>query len=115
MSVRVARAALATKTTTATADDPTSINADKQGIVGGCTFDFSFISYGQAFVLEFGCYFAVAFLAFGVGLDPRQGQIFGPAYSPVLVGAVVALCSFGTGYVRPGWSGACESEMSETN
>jgi hypothetical protein len=28
--------------------------------------------------------FALLFLAFGVGLDPRQGDVFGPALSPIL-------------------------------
>jgi glycerol uptake facilitator-like aquaporin len=29
--------------------------------------------------------FAIIFIAFGVGLDPRQKEVFGPALSPILV------------------------------
>jgi hypothetical protein len=46
------------------------------------------------------------FLAFGVGLDPRQGQLFGPKLGPFLVGAVVGLMSFATVGLAPGFPGA---------
>lgn len=29
--------------------------------------------------------FGLIFVAFGVGLDPRQREVFGPALSPILV------------------------------
>lgn len=29
--------------------------------------------------------FVLIFIAFGVGLDPRQREVFGPALSPILV------------------------------
>lgn len=78
------------------------------GIVAGCTIETSLISYGEAYVLEAGTALVVIFVAFGVGLDPRQGQVLGPALSPVLVGLTVGLSTFGTGIVREGWYGACK-------
>jgi glycerol uptake facilitator-like aquaporin len=80
----------------------------RQGIVTGCTINTSFVPIGQALVLETGTSLVVVFLAFGVGLDPRQGQVFGPALSPILVGLTVAFASFATGFVRKGWYGACK-------
>lgn len=38
-----------------------------------------------SYVLETMTSFALLFIAFGVGLDPRQRQVFGPALSPFLV------------------------------
>ena len=58
--------------------------------------------------MELGAYLASIFLAFGVGLDPRQGQVFGPALSPILVGSTVALCQLGTIVVKQGYYGACK-------
>lgn len=40
---------------------------------------------GYRYALETMTSFALIFLAFGVGLDPRQKQVFGPALSPILV------------------------------
>ena len=31
------------------------------------------------------------FLAYGVGLDPRQAKVYGPKYGPVLVGLLVGI------------------------
>lgn len=58
--------------------------------------------------MELGAYLASIFLAFGVGLDPRQGQVFGPALSPILVGSTVALTQLGTIVVKQGYYGACK-------
>ena len=33
------------------------------------------------------------FLAYGVGLDPRQAKVYGPKYGPVLVGLLVGILS----------------------
>lgn len=40
---------------------------------------------GNRYVLETMTSFALVFVAFGVGLDPRQRDVFGPALSPILV------------------------------
>lgn len=37
------------------------------------------------YALETMTAFALLFIAFGVGLDPRQKGVFGPALSPILV------------------------------
>ncbi|OJD28907.1 mip transporter [Diplodia corticola] len=80
------------------------------GIVPGCSIDTSLVSYGQAYVLEFSSYLVSIFLSFGVGLDPRQGEVFGPALSPILIGLTVAFASFATGFLKEGWSGASEKK-----
>lgn len=51
---------------------------------------------------------ALIFLAFGVGLDPRQGRVFGPALSPILVGAVLAFATLASSTARQGYTGACK-------
>lgn len=48
-----------------------------QDIIPGCTIDTSTTSAGQEFVLELMFGFAGIFMAFGVGLDPRQSKIYG--------------------------------------
>jgi hypothetical protein len=39
----------------------------------------------RSYVLETMTSFVLIFIAFGVGLDPRQREVFGPALSPILV------------------------------
>lgn len=39
----------------------------------------------RRYALETMTAFALLFIAFGVGLDPRQKGVFGPALSPILV------------------------------
>ncbi|KAL4903047.1 hypothetical protein BDW74DRAFT_180337 [Aspergillus multicolor] len=73
--------------------------------VPGCTFNTSQITLRSAFTIEFTTDFALLFLSFGVGLDPRQRDVFGPALGPILVGFVLAMCTFFTGISRPGYSG----------
>lgn len=62
----------------------------------------------SAFTIEFTTDFALIFLAFGVGLEPRQRSVFGPALGPILVGSVLAMCTFFTGISRPGFTGFCK-------
>jgi hypothetical protein len=45
------------------------------------------------------------FLAFGVGLDPRQGQLFGPKFGPSLVGACLGIMTFAGVGLAPGFPG----------
>lgn len=49
---------------------------------------------------------AQRFLAFGVGLDPRQQKLFGMFIGPLAVGCSVGLTSFATAGIFPGYSGA---------
>lgn len=47
-----------------------------------------------------------SFLAFGVGLDPRCGQLFGPRMGPLLVGCVLGLTVFASVGLADGYPGA---------
>lgn len=75
---------------------------------GGCTIDQSLVPVDEAFLLEFMFSLILIFLSFGVGLDPRQGKIYGAALSPFLVGMVLGTLSWASAYVRRGFAGACE-------
>lgn len=63
---------------------------------------------GNAFAIEFITDFALIFLSFGVGLDPRQRSVFGPALGPIFVGLVLGMCTFVTGFSRVGYTGFCK-------
>ncbi|KAJ7896955.1 aquaporin-like protein [Mycena leptocephala] len=60
----------------------------------------------QAFVIEACCSTALLFVAFGIGLDPRQQMLYGPALGPVAVGLTVGLIVFATAGLAPGYPGA---------
>ena len=81
----------------------------RQFDVGGCGINTSLVPHGEAFSIEFTCSLILLFIAFGVGLDPRQRQIFGPALAPALVGLALGVVSFGSAFQKPGYEGACES------
>jgi glycerol uptake facilitator-like aquaporin len=74
--------------------------------VGGCTVDNNLVPIIDALVIEFMADLTLLFIAFGVGLDPRQRDTFGPALGPVLVGLLVGVVSFGTAWSRPGYYGS---------
>ena len=75
-------------------------------LVGGCSVDAALVPISDIFALEFMADFTLLFLAFGVGLDPRQTGTFGPALGPFLVGVVLGVLSFGTSITRTGYGGA---------
>ena len=77
-----------------------------QGVIPGC--DVSNTSVGHLFMLEYTFAQALIFVAFGVGLDPRQGKVFGAALSPILVGASLSLGTLASAMVKPGYTGICE-------
>ncbi|KAF1970211.1 aquaporin-like protein [Bimuria novae-zelandiae CBS 107.79] len=79
---------------------------DGLSVVPGCTMDTGLVTPGEAFALETMSAFALLFIAFGVGLDPRQRSVFGPAVSPILVGLALGLCGFASGVARVGYTGA---------
>ncbi|KAJ7753805.1 aquaporin-like protein [Mycena metata] len=64
------------------------------------------VSPTQAFVIEACCSTALLFVAFGIGLDPRQQILYGPALGPVSVGLIVGLIVFATAGLAPGYPGA---------
>ncbi|KAK0926669.1 hypothetical protein LTR57_004124 [Friedmanniomyces endolithicus] len=75
------------------------------GVIPGCTVDPTLVSPGQLFVLEYLFSQALIFTAFGVGLDPRQGKVFGPALSPVLVGFTLGFGTLASSLAKPGYTG----------
>lgn len=79
-----------------------------KGIIPGCSVIPSQVSAGQQLALEYIICQALIFIAFGVGLDPRQLEAVGPTLAPVLVGAVLALGSIASVFARPGFFGACK-------
>ncbi|KAE8446704.1 hypothetical protein EG329_011748 [Mollisiaceae sp. DMI_Dod_QoI] len=74
--------------------------------IGGCWLYSDVVPVSNAFVVEFMCSLILIFLAFGVGLDPRQKQTIGPSLGPFLVGMVLAVVSFGSAFTRYGFGGA---------
>jgi glycerol uptake facilitator-like aquaporin len=75
-------------------------------LVGGCSVAPDLVPTHDIFALEFMADFTLLFVAFGVGLDPRQKDTFGPALGPFLVGVALGVLSFGTAISRPGYGGA---------
>ncbi|KAH8693240.1 aquaporin-like protein [Talaromyces proteolyticus] len=73
--------------------------------VPGCNFDPNVIPIGSAFTIECTVDFLAVFLAFGIGLDPRQKAVYGPSLGPILVGLILGISSFATGFTVTGYSG----------
>ncbi|KFA68151.1 hypothetical protein S40285_08835 [Stachybotrys chlorohalonatus IBT 40285] len=73
---------------------------------GGCFYDPSQLDSSQAFLNEIICSFILLYLAYGVGLDPRQAMLFGPKTGPLLVAASVGLITFANSGPVPGYAGA---------
>jgi glycerol uptake facilitator-like aquaporin len=73
---------------------------------GGCFLFTEVASVSSAWVLEFMAALVLLFLAFGVGLDPRQKMIIGPSLGPFLVGMTLGVLSFGTAFAKFGSGGA---------
>lgn len=64
------------------------------------------VSIGQALSLEvFGDLF-VLFVAYGVALDDKQRQIFGPWLAPFIIGTLIGLLIYLTGPLQPMGNGA---------
>lgn len=72
---------------------------------GGCFIFEDQVPVSSAFATEFMACLTILFLAFGVGLDPRQSAIFGPALAPALVGLTVGVLAFGFAFNQPGYGG----------
>ena len=71
----------------------------------GCYIDPALVTPGEAFALEtVGSSFLV-FLAFGLGLDPRNSNAFGPSLGPFLIGLASGFSLFAGGAVRKGYLG----------
>lgn len=74
--------------------------------VGGCYLFTDMTSVQSAFTIEFVGSLLLLFLAFGVGLDPRQAEMFGPALGPVLVGLAAGSTALSLSFAKPGYGGA---------
>jgi glycerol uptake facilitator-like aquaporin len=74
--------------------------------VGGCWLDTNEVPVSSAVVVELMACLVLVFVAFGVGLDPRQAKAIGPVLSPVLIGLALGTLSFGFGFPRYGYGGA---------
>lgn len=74
--------------------------------VGGCYLFTDLASVRSAFTIEFVGSLLLLFLAFGVGLDPRQAEMFGPALGPVLVGLAAGSTALSLSFAKPGYGGA---------
>lgn len=79
-----------------------------QGTIPGCTVDPAQVSPGQLFALEYMFALGLMFVAFGVGLDPRQGKTLGPALGPILVGLTLGFATLASSAAEPGYTGVCE-------
>lgn len=77
-------------------------------VVGGCAVDTALVSAEQALILEFICCLTLIFLAFGIGLDPRQLQAIGTSLAPWLVGLTLGVVSWASAFTKPGYEGACK-------
>ena len=73
---------------------------------GGCFYDPNVVSVRQMFTIEFTSSLTILFLAFGVGLDPRQASTFGPALAPILVGISLGVLTLASAFTIPGYGGA---------
>ncbi len=73
---------------------------------GGCFWDAAEATSGQVFLNEVFASFTMLYLAFGVGLDPRQAILFGPKLGPILVGVALGIMSFASSGTIPGYTGA---------
>ncbi|KIW47674.1 uncharacterized protein PV06_00344 [Exophiala oligosperma] len=75
--------------------------------VGGCfLFTDEPTRISSQFVIEFMGSLLLLVMAFGVGLDPRQKEIFGPALAPILVGLAAGASALCFAFSAPGSGGA---------
>ncbi len=74
---------------------------------GGCyLFSEQGATVSSAFTIEVVSEILLLVIAFGVGLDPRQREIFGPALGPIFVGLAAGSVALLTAYSLPGYGGA---------
>eukprot|EP00898_Chlorokybus_atmophyticus_P007166 jgi/Chlat1/7450/Chrsp6S07497 len=64
------------------------------------------LSTGSGILSEAAFTFMLLFVAFGVALDPKQRQVFGPILAPFIIGATLGLLLFVSGGLQPGYTGA---------
>jgi glycerol uptake facilitator-like aquaporin len=74
--------------------------------VGGCFMFEGPATVDGALTVEIMACLLALFLAFGVGFDPRQRNVYGPALAPALVGGVVGVCALTFSFALEGYGGA---------
>jgi glycerol uptake facilitator-like aquaporin len=79
--------------------------------VGGCNINPSLVSERQAFAIEFMFSLTLIFVAFGVGLNPRQAPVFGPILTPFLIGLALGILLISSAFTLPGYEGAGRSSF----
>lgn len=77
--------------------------------VGGCYIDVSKVSEGQVYALEAMSCITLLTLAVGLGLDPREQEVFGPALALIQVAMSTGIIGFASGVALEGYSGSCKS------
>jgi len=75
-------------------------------VILGCSIDSSVVTAWEAVILETMSCLSLIFIAYGVGLDPQQKTIYGPSVGPLFIGLALGLCTFVTGALKPGYTGA---------
>ncbi|KAE9968590.1 hypothetical protein EG328_007484 [Venturia inaequalis] len=85
------------------------ISAEALSMSPGCYIDPTQVTPASAFVLETMTSLFLLFLAFGLGLDPRNSASFGPALGPFLIGASAATTLFAGGMARKGYLGSANN------
>lgn len=68
--------------------------------------DTDLVPASNVFVIELMATTTLLFLAFGVGLDPRQKATIAPGLGPFLIGLALGVISLMTGFTRYGYGGA---------
>ncbi|TLD38857.1 aquaporin-like protein [Venturia nashicola] len=85
------------------------VSAEGLAMSPGCYIDPAQVTPGSAFVMETMTSLFLLFLAFGLGLDPRNSGSFGPALGPFLIGASAATTLFAGGMARKGYLGSANN------
>lgn len=85
------------------------VSAEGLAMYPGCYIDPAQVTPGSAFVMETKTSLFLLFLAFGLGLDPRNSGSFGAALGPFLIGASAATTLFAGGMARKGYLGSANN------
>jgi glycerol uptake facilitator-like aquaporin len=85
------------------------ISAKDLAMSPGCYIDPIQVTPGSAFAMETVTSLFLLFLAFGLGLDPRNAGSFGPSLGPFLIGAAAATTLFAGGIARKGYLGTANN------
>jgi glycerol uptake facilitator-like aquaporin len=85
------------------------ISAKDLAMSPGCYIDSSQVTPGSAYAMETMTSLFLLFLAFGLGLDPRNAGSFAVSLGPFLIGAAAATTLFAGGISRKGYLGSANN------